>query len=73
MTFATTSQLRDILDHLRSGDSLTQDGALEKFGCGRLAARIHDLRVLGHGEIRTRTIQDDRGHRVAEYFIGESA
>ncbi len=36
-----------ILEHLRSGQSLTALDALNRFGCFRLAARCHELRREG--------------------------
>ena len=42
------SQCSEILKHLRTGKTLTQMGALNRFGCMRLGARILDLRNQGH-------------------------
>jgi len=42
------SQNARILTHLQAGHSLTPLGALEMFGCFRLAARVYDLRQAGH-------------------------
>lgn len=42
------SQAKKILNHLQQGKSLTQMGALNRFGCMRLGARILDLRNQGH-------------------------
>ena len=44
----TASQTSKILKHLQRGWSLTPIQALSKFGCNRLAARIRDLREMGH-------------------------
>ncbi|MCF8481963.1 MAG: helix-turn-helix domain-containing protein [Rhodospirillum sp.] len=62
------SQIDDILDHFLDGDSLTQDEALERYGCARLAARVWDLRQLGH-PIQKRMVRDDLGRLVAEYVL----
>ena len=42
------SQYNQILQHLKSGKTLTQMGALNKFGCMRLGARIHEIKSKGH-------------------------
>ncbi|WP_413205998.1 helix-turn-helix domain-containing protein [Rhodospirillum sp. A1_3_36] len=62
------SQIDDILDHFLDGDSLTQDQALDLYGCTRLAARVWDLRQLGH-PIEKRMVRDDQHRLVAEYYI----
>ena len=41
------TQAGRILDHLRAGNRLTALEALDAFGCFRLAARIHELRLSG--------------------------
>lgn len=40
----TDSQNKSILSHLRTGETITQLEAYNKFGCTRLSARIYDLR-----------------------------
>ncbi|NCC58577.1 MAG: hypothetical protein EOM17_13265, partial [Synergistales bacterium] len=55
MTFQRTGedvkrQLRQkdkVLEHLRTGQPLTQDTARELFGCMRLASRISELKKAG--------------------------
>ena len=37
------TQKQNILDHLKSGYGITPLDALQKFGCFRLAAVIHDF------------------------------
>jgi len=68
----TASQCDKILSWLKAGNPLTAIGALDKFGCNRLAARIADLRKTGH-EISTTTItvfnRDGGKCRVAEYRL----
>lgn len=39
-----SSQNTTILEHLRSGNTVTQLEAYNAFGCTRLSARIYDLR-----------------------------
>jgi hypothetical protein len=56
MTFQRTGedvkrQLRQkdlVLEHLRTGQPITQDTARELFGCMRLASRISELKKSGH-------------------------
>lgn len=41
------SQTQQILEALKNGETLTPLGALNRFGCFRLGARVYELR---HGE-----------------------
>ena len=61
------SQAKVILDHLLDGGSLTAIDALTKFGCFRLAARIHELRKEGHAI--EEQILTHNGKRYACYYI----
>lgn len=68
----TASQCARILAHLKAGNSLTALGALDEFGCNRLAARIRDLRDDGHDiQKQTVTVFNREGGkcRVAEYSM----
>ena len=49
-----TSQANKIINYLEQGGSLSQIEALRLFGCGRLAARISDIKKRGYS-IRTAT------------------
>lgn len=61
------SQADAILYALEHGERLTPMQALDRFGCFRLAARIHDLKEQGH-PITTRIVK--RGDaEVAEYSM----
>jgi hypothetical protein len=62
------SQLDSVLIHLQMGKSLTPLEALDKFGCFRLAARIHDLRNSGHNIVATDFVTA-AGKRVAQYSM----
>lgn len=42
------SQTQMILEHLRTHGSITQQQAVDLFGCYRLGARIFDLKAAGH-------------------------
>jgi hypothetical protein len=61
------SQETQILIELKKGRPLTPMKALSKFGCFRLAARIHDLRAKGWDiKMRERKMKDKR---FAEYYL----
>lgn len=61
------SQCADILACMQDGHSLTALEALERFGCLRLAARIHDLEALGH-TFEVETVERN-GKRYARYTL----
>lgn len=61
------TQREKILEHLKSGLSITPLGALMEFGCFRLGARIWDLREQGYN-IKTTTIVVDDKH-FASYSL----
>jgi hypothetical protein len=60
------SQQTKILEMLAMGPVTALD-ALQEAGCFRLAARIADLRQLGH-DIRTETIEVN-GKHIAQYTL----
>ena len=68
---STETQKLRILSYLKSGQSITSRKAKDKFGCERLAARVHELRENGHPiqktmvEVPTR----DGTTRVAQYWM----
>lgn len=51
-----TKQTTMILEHLKTGRGLTQLEALNMYGVGRLASRIHDLKAAGY-EITAQTVR----------------
>lgn len=61
------TQSAAILAALRNGDRLTPQGALIRFGCFRLGARIYDLRQDGY-DIESRLVRYGDS-RVAEYSM----
>lgn len=65
------TQNAKILNHLKSGKTITSLEALNLFGCFRLASRISDLKKLGYtiGKI---TVYDN-GKRYARYYEIKSA
>ena len=66
------SQCERLLEHLREGLPITQRKAEIGYGIWRLAARIHNLRQMGH-QIEKRMVEvptrDGRRARVAEYRL----
>ena len=72
------TQCERLLAHLKLGLPLTAHKALYGYGCQRLAARMWDLRQMGH-QIEKRMVEvptrDGRKARVAEYTLtgGEAA
>ena len=74
------TQCERLLEHLKLGLPLTAHKALYGYSCSRLAARMYDLRQLGHQIERTMVevpTRDGRTARVAEYRLvrakGEAA
>ena len=61
------SQNNQILNYLKSGKSISPIGALKKFGCFRLGARIFDLKQKGHN-IDT-VFKTKNKKTFAEYFM----
>ena len=66
------SQCERLLEHLKLGLPLTAQRALYGYSCSRLAARMWDLRQVGH-QIELRMVEvptrDGRTARVAEYRL----
>lgn len=66
------SQCERLLEHLKLGLPLTAHKALYGYSCSRLAARMWDLRQMGH-QIEKRMVEvptrDGRVARVAEYRL----
>ena len=66
------SQCERLLEHLKLGLPLTAQRALYGYSCSRLAARMWDLRQMGH-QIERRMVEvptrDGRVARVAEYRL----
>ena len=61
-----------ILNWLKNGKTITPMEALERFGCFRLAARIHNLRESGHNIVATE-YETPSGKRVARYSLKATA
>jgi hypothetical protein len=58
-----------ILDHLKSGRSITPLDALNLYKCFRLGGRIFDLRKQGHKIVRE-MVKTSGGATVASYSLG---
>ncbi len=66
------TQCERLLEHLKLGLPLTAHKALYGYGCSRLAARMFDLRQLGHQIDKTMIEVPTRNGgttRVAEYRL----
>lgn len=69
-----TSQTKRILDYLQDGGSLSPLEALRMFGCGRLGARIYDLKKQGYSFVTTAEVQrgaDGEYKCYARYRLAE--
>ena len=66
---SSRSQCAMIIDWLQRGFSLTQMQAVEKFGCGRLQARINELRNKGYN-IKANMVRNElTGKKYADYTL----
>ena len=61
------TQEQQILKHLKQGLTIDPMIALRRYGCLRLAARIHDLRAKGH-QIKTE-MENDGDKKWAVYYL----
>lgn len=59
------SQTDAILGYLKRRRTITPLEALDQLGCYRLAARVNELRAMGHG-IETHMVEKN-GKRFAQY------
>ena len=55
--------------HLESGGAITPMDALERFGCFRLAAVIHDLKNDDNMNIEKELIKNKYGTKYAKYKL----
>lgn len=60
-------QTEAIKQYLDAGNSITAIEALNKFGCFRLASRIHDLKTEGY-VVDKIMITGENNKRYAQYF-----
>ena len=61
------SQNAGILQALKDGARITPMGALRRFWCIRLSARIADIRKMGY-KVKTRIVSRNRKN-YAEYYL----
>lgn len=66
------TQSDQILSALKAGQHITPLDALFNFNCGRLAARIGELREAGH-KINTARVETPNGAFVASYSMEAQA
>jgi hypothetical protein len=64
----TAVQNQIVLAHLRDIGPLEPDEARDRYGIWRLAARIYDLRQVGH-LIHTTRVPNDWGNPYARYTL----
>ena len=64
------TQREQILAHLRQHGEITPLDALDKYGCARLAARVHELRQDGY-DIRDVGEQQGRKRWARYVLIGQ--
>lgn len=62
------SQCDAIMARFRQGHRLTAARAAKELGCWRLAARVKDLRDMGHNIVTT-MIEGRDGVRYAQYHL----
>ena len=65
----TESQEKQIIEYLQSGRSLTAYQALVKFGCFRLASRVHRLKTRDGYEIKSDWVTTPGEKQIKRYFI----
>jgi len=63
------SQSLRILAFLKSGKSLTPIEAIVRFGCYRLAARIHNLKSMGYRITSTTKTNPKTKKKYASYSL----
>ena len=68
-TQGTRSQKAAILNHLLTGESLSQLEAAQLFDCFRLGARIFDLRDDGYLIETEMVTNQSSGKRFARYYM----
>lgn len=61
------TQNQMILEHLKSGKTITGKEAMELYGCMRLSARIHDLRERGYKIYSQKVTQMNRFGKMVSF------
>lgn len=67
-TGASKSQTERILQYMLEGHSITPLEALNTFGCGRLAARVAEIKAKGY-LVYSEFITTPSGKRVKQYYL----
>ena len=62
------TQNKQIFEWLKNGNRVNQLMSYDQFGCTRLAARIYDLKQMGH-TIGKYTIVTPNKKQYAEYYL----
>ena len=62
------AQNKQIFNWLKDGNRVNQLMSYDQFGCTRLAARIYDLKQMGH-TVGKYTIVTPNKKRYAEYYL----
>ena len=62
------TQNKQIFEWLKKGNRVNQLMSYDQFGCTRLAARIYDLKQMGH-TIGKYTVVTPNKKQYAEYFL----
>lgn len=67
------TQKQRILNHLKSGRTLTQLEAFNRIGCCRLSERVRELRADGHkiGGYMARVRTRDGFTHAKKYYLGK--
>jgi hypothetical protein len=63
------TQRSRVKKHLENGNSITPMDALERYGCFRLAAVIHDLKHDDNMQIEKELIKNKYGTKYAKYKL----
>jgi hypothetical protein len=62
-----STQLQQVLDHLKQGETISQAEAIDLFGCHRLSAVILKLRDAGYDIVTHRERNSKRTGTYARY------
>lgn len=62
------TQNKQIFEWLKNGNRVNQLMSYDQFGCTRLAARIYDLKQMGH-TIGKYTVVTPNKKQYAEYYL----
>ena len=65
------TQTERIFEHMKSGRAISPLEALNRYGCFRLGARIHDIKKLGWF-VKTETVYSD-GKHFASYSLTDKS